>query len=45
MINDVTYRERYVTVLVVSWMALASGALAYVVFTDWARQVGRALLP
>jgi hypothetical protein len=43
--NDVTYRERYAMVLMVSWMALSSGTLAYVMFGDWARQIGRALLP
>jgi hypothetical protein len=45
MTNDVTYRERYVMVLVVTWMALSSGALLYVMFGRWAHQVGQALLP
>jgi hypothetical protein len=44
MTNDVTYRERYVTVLVVTWMALSSGALVYVMFGRWAQYVGQALL-
>jgi hypothetical protein len=44
MTDDVTFRERYVVVLVVAWMALSSGALVYVMFGRWARQVGQALL-
>jgi hypothetical protein len=44
MTNDVTFRERYVTVLVVSWMALSSGTLAYVMFGTWAHQLGRVLV-
>ena len=44
MTDDVTFRERYVMVLVVAWMALSSGALVYVMFGRWARQVGEALL-
>jgi hypothetical protein len=45
MTNDVTYRERYVMVLVVAWTAVSSGALLYVMFGRWAHQVGQALLP
>jgi hypothetical protein len=44
MTNDVTFRERYATVLVVTWMAMCLGTLAYVTYGDWARQIGRALL-
>lgn len=44
MTNDVAFRERYATVLAVTWMAVSFGSLACLAYTDWAREVGRALL-